>query len=500
MRLGAFIKSQGKELLLWGQFCKGFGGLLFKAGVRQLPPLSFFQGDRPTDCVGAASLLTVTEETWSVGTSAVVSALCKEQAFEYKTSVSDMDKKRKMHGKSHKPALEKTSKKKLERNKLDEYKAKSHSRSKLFPCQEPDVSRILKITENGQAEEPSDSFDHPLHSTAVDADGDVELQEEEHDMSASHSSDSTPQGKNTGRRKNRCSLKMPEDNKSETEDSEDESLKENKIQKKISGKSKTNVEESKLPSALAPRKSSPESSISNKVTDLVKKLNAQKKPKNSAKLHVKPKMSSEKSALHPSVDDSPDSIQIWCPKGLKRFSQDITELDVVLTEFEKITADYEQRVESGICRKAIGDFYCDFKDQLTNIITEVQELKDLKRKNAKVIKDINKKRRRLLEVREELIWTGPQLKQLQREYAELQEKESSLRNATQFLTDLKEVQQRYLNYREDAPKEKIVYGTSSIPALLVESRRILRAESHFQNISTRLQEVLNLQKELPEKF
>ncbi|XP_050801325.1 centromere protein U isoform X1 [Gopherus flavomarginatus] len=424
-----------------------------------------------------------------------------------------MDKKRKMHGKSHMPALEKTSKKKLKRNKLDldvedialipteEYKAKSHPRGKLLPCEEPDVSRILKITETGQVEEPDDSFDHPLHSTAVDAGGNVELQEEDHDMSASHSSDSFPQGKNAETRKNQCSLKMPEDNKSETEDSEDESLKENKIQKKISGNAKTNVEESKLPSALALRNSSSESSISNKVTDLVKKLNAQKKPRNSAKSHVKPKKSSQKSALEPSADDSPFSIQIWCPKGLRRFSQDITELDVVLAENEKITADYKQRVESRICREAIAVFYSGFKEQLTNTITEVQELKDLKRKNAKVITDINKKRRRLLEVREELIRTGPQLKQLQREYAELQERESSLRNATQFLTDLKEMQQQYINCREDHPQEKEVYGTSSIPALLVESQRILRAESHFQNISTRLQEFLNLQKkELPGKL
>uniref|UniRef100_A0A8C0GRA1 Centromere protein U n=1 Tax=Chelonoidis abingdonii TaxID=106734 RepID=A0A8C0GRA1_CHEAB len=293
----------------------------------------------------------------------------------------------------------KTSKKKLKRNKLDEYKAKSHPRSKLLPCEEPDVSRILKITETGQVEEPDDSFDHPLHSTAVDAGGNVELQEEEHDMSASHSSDSSPQGKNADTR-----------------------YSENKIF------------------------SSP-----GKLLDNVWKTYAF------------------------FVPDSPFSMQIWCPKGLKRFSQDITELDVVLVESEKITADYKQRVESRICREAIAVFYSGFKEQLTNTVSIVVNIKTFV--------------------------TGPQLKQLQREYAELQERESSLRNATQFLTDLKEVQQQYINCREDHPQEKVVYGTSSIPALLVESQRILRAESHFQNISTRLQEFLNLQKkELPEKL
>ncbi|XP_074849045.1 centromere protein U [Carettochelys insculpta] len=388
----------------------------------------------------------------------------------------------------------------MKKNKLYEYKAKSHPRSKLLPCGEPDVSRILKTTEYGHVEEPDDSFDHPLHSTAVDADGNVELQEEEH-MSTSHSSASAAEGENAETRKNQCSLKMPEDDKSKSEDSEAESPKDKTIQKKISGNSKRNLEESKLPSTLALRNSSSESSVSNQVTNLVKKLNAHKKPKKSAPSHTKPKKSTQQKALDPSADDSPCSIKIWCPKGLKRFSQDITEFDVVLAEFEKITADYKQKVESRICRWAIDGFSSGFKEQLTNIITEVQELKDLKRKNAKVITTINKKRQRLLEVREELIRTGPQLKQLQRGYAELRERESSLKNITQFLTDLKEVQQQYINYREDNSKEVVVYGTSSIPALLVESQQILRAESHFKNISTQLQEVLNLQKkELPEKF
>lgn len=38
--------------------------------------------------------------------------------------------------------------------------------------------------------------------------------------------------------------------------------------------------------------------------------------------------------------DSPCSVQVWCPKELKRSPRDITELDVVLAEFEKIAANY----------------------------------------------------------------------------------------------------------------------------------------------------------------
>ncbi|KFQ86969.1 Centromere protein U, partial [Phoenicopterus ruber ruber] len=307
--------------------------------------------------------------------------------------------------------------------------------------EEPDVSRILKVAEANQVEEPDDSFDHPLHSTAVDAYG------EEHSQNESLGHVSAPQRKNTERSKKVHCSKTSDggDQKCNTADPEDEPLKEN-----------------------------------------VKALNT-------TPFQAKKKQPSEENTSDPSVD-SPCSVQVWCPKDLKRSSRDITELDVVLAEFEKIAANYRQSVESNVCRRAINGFCSAFKDQITDLIVEVQELKNTKKKNAKVITDIKKKRQRLLQVREELIGAEPQLTQLQREYAEVQERKSSLRQATELLTDLKELQQDCLDYREENPKEKVVYGTSSLPALLVESRRILGAERHFQNINTKLEGALDVQR------
>ncbi|KAK4818740.1 hypothetical protein QYF61_018727 [Mycteria americana] len=220
---------------------------------------------------------------------------------------------------------------------------------------------------------------------------------------------------------------------------------------------------------------------------------------NTTQLQAKKKQQPSENTTDPSVD-SPCSVQVWCPKELKRSSRDITELDVVLAEFEKIAANYRQSIKSNVCRKAIDGFSSAFKDQITDLIVEVQELKNMKKKNAKVITDIKKKRQRLLQLREELIGAEPQLIQLQREYAELQERKSSLRQATELLTDLKELQEDCLDYREENPKEKVVYGTSSLPALLVESRRILGAERHFQNINMKLEEALAVQRgKLPKK-
>ncbi|NXJ89935.1 CENPU protein, partial [Corythaixoides concolor] len=308
--------------------------------------------------------------------------------------------------------------------------------------EEPDVSRILKLAGTNQLEELDDSFDHPLHSTAVDAYG------EEHSQNETLGHVSAPQRKNTERSKKRhCSKRSDGDvQKFNAADPEDQPLKENA------------------------------------------------KALNTTRFQAKKQRPSEENMSDPSVD-SPYSVQVWCPKELKRSPRDITELDVVLTEFEKIAANYRQSIESKSCRNAINGFCSAFKDQITDLVKQVQELKNMKKKNAKVITDIKKKRQQLLQLREELIGAEPQLLQLQREYAEIQERKSSLRQATELLTDLKELQQDCLDYREENPKEKLVYGTSSLPALLVESRRILGAERHFQNINTKLEEALAVQRE-----
>ncbi|NWU39698.1 CENPU protein, partial [Hylia prasina] len=312
--------------------------------------------------------------------------------------------------------------------------------------EEPDVSRILKVAETNQLEELDDSFDHPLHSTAVDAYG------EEHSQNEALGHVSAPQKQNTGRRKKPCHSKPSDGDvqKFNTADAGEEPL------------------------------------------------NESMETLTTTQFQAKKKQPSEENTSDPSVT-SPHSLQVWCPKNLKRSPRDITELDVVLAEVEKIAANYRQSIESNICRKAINDFSSAFKEQITDLIAGVQELKNMKKKNAKAITDIKKKRQQLVQVREELFGAEPQLTKLQREYAEMQERKSSLRQAVELMTNLKELQQDCLDYREENPKEKVVYGTSSLPALLVESRRILGAERHFESINVRLEEALAVQKEQKSK-
>ncbi|NXH48259.1 CENPU protein, partial [Dicaeum eximium] len=309
--------------------------------------------------------------------------------------------------------------------------------------EEPDVSRILKVAETNQLEELDDSFDHPLHSTAVEAYG------EEHSQNEALGHVSAPQRQNTDRHKK-------------------------------------------------PRHSKPSNGDVQKFRTADAGEEPLKETMTTTPFQVKKKQSSEENTSDDSVD-SPHSVEVWCPKEMKRSHRDITELDVVLTEVEKIAANYRQSIESSICRKAINDFSSAFKDQITELIAEVQELKNMKKKNVKAITNIKKKRQQLMQVREELIGAEPQLTQLQREYAEVQERKSSLRQTIELITDLKELQQDCLDYREENPKEKVVYGASSLPALLVESQRILGAERHFESINMKLEEALAVQKEQKSK-
>ncbi|NXJ07855.1 CENPU protein, partial [Odontophorus gujanensis] len=289
--------------------------------------------------------------------------------------------------------------------------------------EEPDVSRILKVAGTNQLEEPYDSFDQPLHSTAVDAYGEERSENE-----------------------TSCHVPAPQ---------------------------RTNEE----------RRSGGKDNLISVVVTI-------------ASEHI-PELCN--ACLYSAVSvNSPSFVQLWCPNKLKRSSRDITELDVVLSEFEKIAANYRQSIKSKPCREAVDAFCSAFEDQVTDLIIDVQELKNMKKKNEKVITHL----KCMLSTHQNVVFkaliffrTESQLIRLRREHAELEERKSSLSQVVQFLTDLKELQRDYLDYREENPSEKVVYGTSSLPALLVESQRVLGAERHFQNINRKLEYALEVQRE-----
>ncbi|XP_054421788.1 centromere protein U isoform X1 [Pteronotus mesoamericanus] len=186
--------------------------------------------------------------------------------------------------------------------------------------------------------------------------------------------------------------------------------------------------------------------------------------------------------------DISDCAHVWCLKGKR--SSDIMELDVVLSALEKTIPEYKQNIESKICREAINKFHSTLKEELMRTLIEAQKLKTLKRKNAKMTSDIEKKRQRLIEVQNELLWLEPQLKQLQMKYDELKERKSSLRNAAHFLSNLKQLHQDYSGVRESEPHVKETYDSSSLPALLFKGRTLLGAQSHLQNINYQLERLL----------
>nr|XP_034967626.1 centromere protein U isoform X2 [Zootoca vivipara] len=357
---------------------------------------------------------------------------------------------------------------------------------------EPDVSSILKVIQTDQAEEPDELFvylgepsQEPLHSTAVSA-----YEEDQYsDGSTSSSSDSEPKKKDTRGSKRQHILKSS----SEREDSEEEPVQENMR----ATESTSSTEDYRLTPPLPVRCSSSECRISDNIPDPVEDLSTDKMPIMSAECHKKQKVacSPEIETDYSDSDAEPELIKVWGSKDTKKVASRVRETDVILDAFEKITAKYKQGVELKICRKAIDSFSVAFREQFTDNVAGAEELRTTKLKNAKMVRATNKKRERLIEVKGELLKTESQLKKLEREYAELKGELSTLRNAVQLVTDLKDLKQKYVNVRKENPQEKTVYGASSLPALLVESQIILGAESHVRCINSKLQQVLDSQTE-----
>ncbi|XP_021120651.1 centromere protein U isoform X2 [Heterocephalus glaber] len=328
---------------------------------------------------------------------------------------------------------------------------------------------LSRLSENEKDEEPYETFDPPLHSTALYAD------EEEFSKHCGLSIPSTPEGK--GRKKS--------SNTSENEASEDESVK---------------ICAEKRRRKLNPFSDESESSDEGDLTRKVKSTEKISTQQHKAVPAVAPSESSEK----PAGPVTPRKTGHLRAQSFVEKETQVTQSQPKIQKKRKLSpgkrkrsrskatdSGTRQKMESKVCTEAINKFYVNIKEELIRMLKEVQMLKNLKRKNAKMISDMEKKRQRLIEVQDELLRLEPQLKQLQTKYDELKERKSSLRNATYFLSNLKQLYQDYSDVQEKEPNVKETYDSSSLPALLFKARTLLGAENHLQNINRQLEKLLD---------
>ncbi|XP_063314197.1 centromere protein U [Pelobates fuscus] len=188
------------------------------------------------------------------------------------------------------------------------------------------------------------------------------------------------------------------------------------------------------------------------------------------------------------------SLKPWSSEEVPRSSRDLNELDVVLSECENVFEDFRATIDSDATIKAIDLFFDDFKNQLVKSIEDAQKLKNLKIKNTKMQSEIGMKQKRLISVKYEVIQNESKLKALQKKYSDLQEKHTALKNAKHFLSNLGDLQKRYLKFREKKPNTTETYGISSLPALLLESQTIMNPEKHIRDINSKLENIVGDEK------
>ncbi|GAB1293144.1 Centromere protein U [Apodemus speciosus] len=255
-----------------------------------------------------------------------------------------------------------------------------------------DISSILGELE--EEEEPSETFDPPLHSTAIYTEDELS----KHCMSSS-SSPATHRGRKS--RKPRRGLE-PVSGESDSAEADGRSV--------VSAVGRRSW--SRQPRA-APAASSPPERPAERVTPRRTRLHGaqasavEETPATQSQLKtqkkVRPSPGRRTTPRSGATDsDASESTHIWCLEAKRQ--SDIMELDVVLSVFEKAFLEYKQKVDSESCNQAINKFYFKIKGELIRMLKEAQMLKALKRKNTKrIISDMEKKRQRLIEVQDELI-------------------------------------------------------------------------------------------------
>ncbi|XP_056456582.1 centromere protein U isoform X3 [Gadus chalcogrammus] len=154
---------------------------------------------------------------------------------------------------------------------------------------------------------------------------------------------------------------------------------------------------------------------------------------------------------------------------------------VVLQSFLSLCQTYKESVESTAVRRAIDSFSSSLEGRLTERTTASKELRVLKRDNAKVNSKIKAKTQKLLDAKYERFRAEQQLGSLRKEKVELRQRLAHVRRGFSFLQGLGDLTTRYLAHRRAHPSEKEQFGSSSLPALLVETKSLLRAEDHLRD-------------------
>lgn len=178
------------------------------------------------------------------------------------------------------------------------------------------------------------------------------------------------------------------------------------------------------------------------------------------------------------------------PSKKPRDLRNPTDLDVVRDAFQEFVTEYKQTLNSDPVRRSVEAFSRSFEEQLAEIITATKELKNVQRENNKINRAINQKRTRLVEANNELIKGKTQLQKLQKDLDEMEQRFKALTEGSSLLSNLKELNRKYLKHRSTHPDELETFGPSCMPAMLMEARCIMGAEHQLKTVNDHLQQVL----------
>ncbi|KAM9850165.1 centromere protein U [Aulostomus maculatus] len=167
-----------------------------------------------------------------------------------------------------------------------------------------------------------------------------------------------------------------------------------------------------------------------------------------------------------------------------------SELEVVLDAFLDFCEQYRDSLESKAVKQSIDSFSNNVKEQILEKISSYKDFRVLKQENIKVASLIRAKTQRLLDAKHELMTAERSVWRLQKEKAELELRLADLQRSQSFLHDIGELNRTYLDYRRQHPTEREMYGASSLPVLLLETKHLQGAEHQLRIINKHLRRSL----------
>ncbi|XP_077999679.1 uncharacterized protein LOC144452455 [Glandiceps talaboti] len=186
----------------------------------------------------------------------------------------------------------------------------------------------------------------------------------------------------------------------------------------------------------------------------------------------------------------PGYVKMWSGSGRKRTMIDLTDLDVILDMVENVTLDYRENIDSGACKRAINEFFLQFRKAVTDYIDLSQEFKLLRSAVSRNTSRTRNLRKTIFHFRQENIRLDGEKAEKKQRLDKSYTHRKAMEEISEFSTDLQYLLQDFADTTKDTDTHDYNCA-ANLPAMMQDIGNTMNTVTSLRSINDNLQQWLD---------